>query len=294
MKKSAKYDLVLSPQFYIVKREVIPIKYAFQAKKLAPSILEDLLPNEHGYEYIVKKEGNSWLFFAYSPKEIEEFLQTCCSIPPYCIGKIYFADQLKNVLQKLPIGIDAQHALTLVNDFATIVPRSMLQSDRYAKFSKKLRPKSGYKFKPSTSVDKEDKLSGGVVALAALLMLLGIFYFVQGFGYQKATKQRNSTLEALYKANPQLEGKLVRDSIKQKYESIEKKQRAIRTLLDSYSQLASKKSIIDMLELKDNAMIARFIVNPSEQKRVLGIAAAAGLSAKKVSSQIIEVKGVLK
>lgn len=293
IKKSAKYDIVLSPQFYIAKRETLPLKYAFQAKKLAPSVLEDLLPNEHGYEYIVQKDGDGWLFFAYSPKEIEQFLQSCCNIPPQRIGKIYFADQLKKVLQKLPVGIDAKHALTLINDFATIVPRSMLQSDRYAKFTNRLRPKSGYRFKPSASAQKDERLSRSSTVLATLLLLLGIFYLVEGFGYKKAIKRDNSALEALFSANPQLQGRLVRESIRQKYAAIEKKQRAIRTLLESLSQLTSKKSIIDMLELKDNAMVARFIVEPSEQKRVLSVAAAAGLKAKKVNSQIIEVKGVL-
>ncbi len=294
VKRASKYDLVLSPQFYIVKREKIPVKYSFQAKKLAPSILDDLLPTDYGYEYGVKKDGDSWLFFAYSPREIEEFLQSCCNIPPYRIGKIYFADQLKEVLQKLPIGIDNERALTLVDDFATIVPRNMLDSDRYARFTKKLRPKSSFNFKASKRLGEEGKLSKGAIVVAGLLFLLGLFFALDGFGYKRAIAKEESKLSKLYEEYPQLQSKLVRESIAQKYEKIEKRERRIRELIDSFSQLTSKKTILDSLELKAKAIVGHFIINPSEEKRVLSIAASENLKTKKVNAGIIEIKGEIK
>ena len=294
VKKAAKYDLVLSPQFYIVTREKIPVKYAFQAKKLAPSILDDLLPADDRYEYEVKRDGDSWLFFAYSPREIEHFLQSCCNIPAHRIGKVYFADQLKEVLKKLPIGIDEENALTLIDGFATIVPRSMLQSDRYARFTTKLRPNYNYTFKQTTSRAKETKLDRTSIIAASLLFLLGLFFFLDGYGYKKAIAKEEAQLDRLYEENPALRSKLVRESIKEKYEKIEKRERSIRKLLDSYSQLTSKKTFLDRLELKKHSLVGRFIVNPSESKRVSSVATAENLKVKKINPAVVEIEGEIK
>ena len=295
VKKASKYDLVLSPQFYIVKREQIPVKYPFQAKKLAPSVMEDLLPSEHGYEYVVKKDGDGWLFFAYRPKEIENFLKGCCNISANKIGNIYFADQLKPVLEKLPIGIDEYYALSLIDGFATIVPRKMLGSDRYAKFSNKLRPRKPFKFKPSNRVGANGgDLSKSAVVASVLLVLLGVAFIVEGFDYSKASKEQMSTVEELYSQYPQLQSKLTRDSIKDKYSKIEKKQRAIRENIDLFSQLSSKKTLLNSLELKDNAISSSYSVDSKELKRVKSIASSAKLKIAKESGNTITVEGALK
>ena len=148
-KKAAKYDLVLSPQFYIVKKEQLPIKYAYQAKKLASSILDEYLDSSKDYEYVVQKIKEGWRFFAYAPKDVEEYLEQNYNIDASKIGQIYFADQLNSVISKVPIALDENSALALLDNQATIVPRAMLEVNKYARFDKKLRPKGGFSFKSS-------------------------------------------------------------------------------------------------------------------------------------------------
>lgn len=292
--KASKYDLVLSPQFYISKRENVPVKYAFQAKKLAPSILEELLPNEYEYEYLVKKDGDSWLFFAYAPKEIEDFLKKCCNVDGDKIGKIYFADQLKNVLKKVPLGIDEHNALTLLNSKATIVPRSMIDSNKYAKFSQKLRPKVAFNFKPSSKVSKDAKITKDTIVLASLVALLGVAFIIEGLSYKNAVKKEESKLSAIYEDYPQLQSKMTRDSIKSKYQKIEQKERKIRDLIDTFSQLTSKKSILDKLELQNDKLIAQFNVNPKEINKIKKIAKSAKLKVIEVNNSLIRVEGRVK
>ena len=295
VKKASRYDLVLSPQFYIVKRERLPVKYPFQAKKLAPSVMEELLPSEYGYEYIVKKDGDSWLFFAYRPKEIENFLKGCCGVSSNKIGKIYFADQLKPVLEKLPIGIDEYYALSLIDGFATIVPRKMLSGDRYAKFSNKLRPRQGFKFKPSSRVSRDGgNISKSAIVASTLLVLLGASFIVEGVGYSKAAKDNMAKVEELYSQYPQLQSKLTRDSIKAKYSKIEKRQRAIRENIDLFSQLSSKKTLLNSLELNSNSISSSYNVDKKELKRFKSIAASAKLKITKQSGNTITVEGAIK
>ena len=293
VKKASKYDLVLSPQFYIVKREQLPVKYAFQAKKLAASVMEDLLPNEHGYEYVVKKDADGWLFFAYRPKEIENFLKGCCNIDSSKIGNIYFADQLKSVLEKLPIGIDEYYALSLIDGYATIVPRKMLSSDRYAKFSSKLRPHKVFKFKSSNKVENSGNISKSAIVASVLLGLLGVAFIAEGYSYKKAGLKEMASVENLYSQYPQLQSKLTRDSIKSKYSKIEKRQRAIRENIDLFSQLSSKKTILNSLELKDNSISSSYNVDSSELKRVKSIASSAKLKVNN-KGNTLTVEGALK
>ena len=50
---TVEYEIMLSPQFYTHKREDLPVSYRYQAKKLASSVLENLLPADGNYEYYV-------------------------------------------------------------------------------------------------------------------------------------------------------------------------------------------------------------------------------------------------
>ena len=292
--KADSYDLLLSPQFYFVKREHLPIKYSFQAKKLAPSILEELLPSELGYEYIVQKDGNYWLFFAYRPKEIENFLKGCCKVAPNKINKIYFADQLKHILQKAPIGVDEHYAITLIDGFATIVPRAMLESDKFIKFSEKLRPSIGYKFKPSTKAKSSAEISKAALAAAILLILLGAAFITEGVSYKKAIDKLYAKIDSITSDYPQLKSKLTRESIKAKYSKLEKKQRAIRENLELFSQLSSKKTLLDSLSLNQNAIEAKFSVDSKEIKKVKNIIKSTKLKIANESGNSVTVLGELK
>ena len=294
VKKAKKYDLVLSPQFYIVKREQLPVKYAFQAKKLAPSVLEDLLVSNYGYEFIVQKDGDGWLFFAYRPKEIENFLKGCCGIEPYKIGKIYFADQLKKALSKIPIGIDERYALSLIDGFATIVPRSMLDSQRYIKFSSKLRPKIGFKFKSSRKVGRESAINKNAIIASILMLLLATAYTIEGIDYKKARDSSYSKIDEATANYPQLKSKLTRDSIKSKYSKIEKRQRAIRDTIELFSQLSSKKTLLDNLELTKDAIKATFSVDKKELNRFKSIVANAKLKIVSQRGNTITIQGDIK
>lgn len=294
VKKASKYDLVLSPQFYIVKREKLAVKYAYQAKKLAPSVMEDLLPGDRGYEYVVRKDGDSWLFYAYRPKEVENFIKGCCGVEASKIGNIYFADQLKPVLEKLPVGIDEYYALSLVDGYATIVPRKMLSSDRYAKFSSKLRPRKAISFKSSSRASKDNGFTKTGIIAASILALLGVAYIVEGYSYKKSADAELSASSELYSKYPQLQSKLTRDSIRSKYQNIEKKQRAIREYIEQLSKLSSRKTLLNNLELNDKAIISKFNVDDTERKKLKSIVSSTKLKITNDSGSLITIEGALK
>jgi len=42
IRDDVKYDLILTPQHYIIKKSELELKYSFQAKNIAPSMLDEL------------------------------------------------------------------------------------------------------------------------------------------------------------------------------------------------------------------------------------------------------------
>jgi hypothetical protein len=292
-KRAGTYDIVLSPQFYILKKEQLPIKYSYQAKRLAPSILEEYLDHNKDYEYVVQKSKDGWKFFAYAPQDIEEFLYEFFDIPANKIGQVYFADQLNTVLSKAPIELDENNALAILDSQATIVPKSMLEVDEYAKFNKKLRPKGGFSFKSSKKLKEGNKTTNkSSIIIAILLSLIAIAYIVEGFSYKKATKIYQDKLLAFYEDSPELQSKLTRDSIKAKYEAIEKKQRSIREQLKNLSKLSSKKTILENLVLNKDNIEASFRVDPKEVKKIKSITANTNLSYTQ-KDNLFKIKGAL-
>lgn len=293
-KKARVYDLVLSPQFYIVKKEQLPIKYSYQAKRLAPSILDELVDSSKDYEYIVQKVKDGWRFFAYAPKDIEDYLQENYKIDGSKIGQIYFADQLNGVISRVPIELDENNVLALLDNQATIIPKDMLESSSFAKFSKKLRPKGGFSFKSSKKIQKSgasgfDKNS---IAIATLLTLIAAAYLVEAISYKRATNRLQDKLASIYEDAPELQSKLTRDSIKAKYEAIEARERSIREQLKNFSQLSSKKSILEQLILNKNDLEATFKVDPKEINKIKSITTNTNLSYKQENG-LFKIKGAL-
>ena len=121
---------------------------------------------------------------------------------------------------------------------------------------------------------------------------MAVAYFVQGFNYKNATKKLQDKLAMIYQDAPELQSKLTRDSIKLKYETIEKKQRSIREQLKNFSQLSSKKSLLERLTLNKNDLEATFKVDPKEVAKIKSITTNTNLSYKQ-EGELFKIKGAL-
>ena len=292
-KRAQRYDLLLSPEFYVIKKENIPIKYAFQAQRLAPSVLEDLLPEDRQFGYAVFKDGDEWFFVAYDPKEIEEFLKEELKIEPEQIGKIYFAQQIAGKISDTPLSLDELTALALVDGYVTVVPRRMMETNRYAKFSNSFRPEKSFRFSRLESEAPVTNEKQAWIA-AGLITLLAIFFFIEGISYSKAAKKAYAQLNERFKDYPQLQSARVRKNILDKYHRIDKEQRNIRDRLEALSLLTSKQSQIDTMTLSPGKVEARISTDPKERKKIEKIASQYHLLIdKNVSKGAVVIRGAL-
>ena len=117
------YDVILSPAFYWVKKESLPVKHLRDVKKLLPSIFEDFLPEGHFSYYAYKKEDD-FILYAYNDKEILEKLEAI-GIKASQINKLYFAQsELENL--EHPICFE-EKALFVKDGLVVQLPSCMLE-----------------------------------------------------------------------------------------------------------------------------------------------------------------------
>ncbi len=83
-----KSNIVLSPEFYWVKKVSLNVRFSYEVKKMAPSIFDGILP--HGeFEYkVFKLESNEFIIIAYDLQSIIKELQTL-GIDMSLVDKIY-------------------------------------------------------------------------------------------------------------------------------------------------------------------------------------------------------------
>jgi hypothetical protein len=112
-------DIILSPAYYWVKRQSLPVRYLREAKKLLPSLFEDILPKGN-YSYTAYKEEDDYLLFAYSDKTILDTL-AAKGVKPSQIHKVYFAQSEFSTMERA-LQIDEQSALSLQGGIVVKLP----------------------------------------------------------------------------------------------------------------------------------------------------------------------------
>lgn len=263
------YDLLLTPQFYVSKRETLPIKYAFQAKKLAPSILDERT-GEGTFVYEAFPQGDAWVFVAYDLSELTRFVESKGGSMDR-VRRIYFAEQAHDQFAT-PVALDEREVLTVVNDTVTVVPRQLLGDGvTPVAFDPQMRPDKSFEIKHARNSLLDTRLA---VVLAGLLAGLGLLYFVEGYRYQNAIDAAEAKLDTLLEANPSLRGAYARESIHRKYHAIDTRQRQMRARIKDISRLTGKDVRIDTLTLSQKDYNATLSV-PTAPKTIASLKALA-------------------
>jgi len=229
-------NIVLTPQFYTVKREDLPVKYHYQAKRIAPSLFEGLLANDGRYEYFVFKENAQWVFIAYNPQEIRAFLvEKGMAIEN--LSKIYFAQQIPEAFTP-PIVLSEREALLTIDGNVVLIPPTMLQTDPgKALFDYGITPKSGITLASQSSVLLTQKES--IVFTTLFLVFAGIF-FLEGWHYSQNIQKQEQEMQRLLDAYPALQSKMQRESIALKYRKIDTREREKREIIKKLASLIYK------------------------------------------------------
>ncbi len=246
-------EIILTPQFYTFIRENLDIRFAYQAKQIAESLFDDYLDNNKEYQYHVYKCQNSWCFFAYNIKEIEEFLKSV-GIEKHRVSKIYFAQQLSQEL-KNPIQLSQKNSLLTIDDTVTVIPIKLMDSNtEYNDLDLKAQ-KLNSAVSMGASLDSFISLKETVM-LGSLFFILGGIFVIEGNRIKSSVSTNEEVITKLFNKYPKYRSAMLRESILDKYQPIDKNERKKRESLKEISKLLSAKSQLEQLTIEKNQITA--------------------------------------
>lgn len=248
-------NVMLPPQFYTLKKEVLPLRYAYQARKIAPSIFEGLLEEGTAYDYMVWKEDDKWIFLAYDIAKITAFLQSKGFVLEH-VGRIFFAQQSVEKFDK-PLLLGDKEALVSMDDIVAVVPRTALEEEAKStlELDHSYTPRRGVVLRGNygSMISKKHAWSA-----AAVLMLFAGMFFVEGWRYGGDTQEGEAKMQELLAAYPTLQSKYTRDSIVSKYKTIDTVERKKRDLVKMVSGMIFKGVTLTALQMDQKMLKAHF------------------------------------
>jgi hypothetical protein len=281
-------DLVLTPQYYLMKREEIPLRFAFQARKLAPSLFEENHSSEEPTRYEVLRNGESWLYFAYHPEEIREALMKA-QVDPGRIRRLYFAQQFASLLDRPVLLPGGEEALVLLDDTVTLLPARMLPEEPSSHAEELPRPSESFRFSFEGTESKINRKAA--LVLSGALLILGLGWVLEGFRYHRAATAEEKRLEKVLEAHPTLRSRLTRENIYNKYHAVDRRQRQLRRTVRAIGTLVSKDSKLDSLAIDEKGYRATLSAQAKKLQTLRELADDAGLPAKISSGKKLEIRG---
>jgi len=250
-------NIMLTPEFYTLKREELPVKYAYQAKKIAPSLFDGLLEDGGEYEYAVFKEDDHWSFIAYDIQKIVDFLESK-GVSADKIGKIYFAQQAVEKFDK-PLLLGEKKILNVLNNTVVVVPRMSVETEdenlETLKFDNTFTPiNGGVSIKGSSSDLLSQKQA---FTLASIFMLFAGIFIVEGMRYS-GSDGGNNELTSLYEEYPSLKSTYTRQGIIDKYRMINQIERKKRDTIKSLSGMIFKGVTLSKVDINDQNFKAEY------------------------------------
>jgi hypothetical protein len=260
---------MLTPQYYTLKKEELPVKYLYQAKKIAPSLFDGLLEEVGSYEYLVYKEKEKWVFIAYNPGQIRSLLLSK-GINPEQVGKIFFAQQAVEHF-KAPVFLGENEALLALDDTVVVVPQEALDDEvESIPFTNDFTPKSGITLQGSYGSLFSLKQA---IALASVFLLFAGMFFVEGWRYGNDSQAENEEIQRLLEAYPSLQSKMKRENIASKYMTIDTLERKKRDIVKSLAGMIFKGVTFISFTLNEKQFKALFSCSDAKvAKRLMELA----------------------
>lgn len=285
------FNIMLTPQFYTIKREELPVQYLYQAKRLAPSVMENLLSEGKIYDYYVFKEEDEWIFIAYNSEEISKFLQSK-GIEVEQVSKLFFAQQVAEMFFK-PVLLNDNEALVAEQGTVVMVPKILMQEETgYQRFDETFTPKNGVSFGAGISSVIGRKETW---ILSTIFVLFALMFATEGLRYKQVITTMQETVATLLVDHPALQSQYARENISKKYRKIDQEERHKREILKDLSHLVLPGVEVESL-LMDSKRFVTELKCPDE-KTVTRIKALAKGKQYKFSrsggENVVKVEGTL-
>jgi len=272
-------NIMLTPQFYTLKREKLPLKYLYQAKNIATSLFDGFLENAQKYDYLVYKEKDEWIFLAYDLEAISNFLVSK-GIKLEQIGKIFFAQQASAYFTA-PVLLGEKDALVSLDNTVVIIPQNALQNKSgILDFDNSFTPKTGVTPVGTHSSVLRKKQTIGLTVFFALFAFM---FFVEGWRYSHNSQATQEEMQMLLEEHPSLQSQYTRESIAVKYKTIDKNERRKREIVKVLAGMIFKGVKVASFDLNEKAFKVEFSCsNAKVAKRLAELAKKVKFTSAKI------------
>jgi hypothetical protein len=175
-----KVDIILLPSLYWFREEVLPAKNTQQAKKLAPSLFDAVIP-EGVYSYHAQKRGDGFWLFAYDELQIASSISDA-GLRPSQVQSIYFAQNECAELQ-IPLEIDSEQVLVNNEGVLCILPSRYVDKKRSVEDF--LRDLKLSKEKVSVNLFKNSLLDEKQINYLTAIVIIFIIIYTAAFLMEK-------------------------------------------------------------------------------------------------------------
>jgi len=238
-----KLNIILSPSLYWVKKITLPLKYARDAKKLLPSLFEDVLP-EGTYSYSVYKQDEYFFIFAYEDKAILDLLQSS-GVASANISSVRFAQSELYTLEGA-IKINETQSIYVKDSVVTLVPCCWIEESGDLDLTDmKLSKHTITLAQFGHIVDNKSLMSIGAI-LSVFIVLIWVELFIVKQNISQIELE-SSEVFAKHKLKPTM---FQNKSLLKKYRAIHKNQTSLR---EEFSA-SMKKSEITKITYKDKKL----------------------------------------
>ena len=257
------FSVILSPEFYWIKKVTLPVKKEKEALKLAPSIFEGFLPSGD-FSYEVRQSGDAFIMIAYNKKKIAEELE---KVLPHKsdIVDIYFAQDALSFIDAC-VEVNGRAALSNMDGIIIQVPRACTNTE--GTLDDMLEKASLGKRKVKLSSFDNELLSAGDIKLVAAIFGLLFFAFLSEYiVYKKATNDLEEKRAEIIQNNDlprtSIQLKSTKKSLTKKYNT----QKKLREMLYAISKLRLKSGeYIQSIEESTKGSTVKIIVSSKQRE----------------------------
>lgn len=285
-------NVMLSPQFYTLKKEALPVRYTYQAKRIAPSLFDGLLEEDREYDYMVWREEGEWVFLAYDLDMIAAFLESK-GFALENISKLFFVQQSVDLFDK-PLLLGENEALVSLDHMVVVVPRGALTEDEEVAlvFNNSFAPKKGVVLQGAHGSILSMRQT---LTLSAIFTLFALMFFVEGWRYSNSAKEGEAQMQELLESYPSLQSKYTRESIVAKYKTIDTVERKKREIIKMVSGMIFKGVTLTLLDMDEKMFKVQFTCKDAHvAKRVQALAKKNKLNTSAIAgSNDLKIEGAL-
>jgi len=266
----------------------LPLKYAFQAKKIAPSLFEGLLEHSAQYDYMVYKEADQWVFIAYDIEEIAVFLQSK-GIEPEKVGKLFFAQQALESFAN-PVLLGEKDALVAIGDVVVNLPQTALQEGvKIQEIDERFTPKSGVTLNSAFHSYLSKKQA---ISLSTLFSVFALLFFVEGWRAGNSSGEIKAEINRLLEEYPSLQSQYTRKSVAEKYKTINRAERRKRDVIKTLAGMLFKGVKVESFRMDEKHFMIRYHCTDAKvSKRLREIAKKLGFSSvKTLTGNIVQIE----